>query len=69
MLYSASWRAARAMGYRRIITYILKSETGISLIALGYKELYLIKGRSWKCKSRPRIDKCKIEDRIYFEKK
>jgi hypothetical protein len=25
MLYGAAWRAARAMGYRKIITYTLKS--------------------------------------------
>src|ERR1051326_91546 len=28
MLYSASWRAARAMGYRKLVTYILDSEPG-----------------------------------------
>lgn len=27
-LYAAAWRAARAMGYRRLITYTLKSEGG-----------------------------------------
>lgn len=31
MLYAAAWRAARAMGYRRVVTYILESETGASL--------------------------------------
>jgi hypothetical protein len=30
-LYGAAWRAARAMGYRRMTTYILDSETGVSL--------------------------------------
>ena len=28
MLYAASWRAARAMGYKRIVTYISDSENG-----------------------------------------
>jgi hypothetical protein len=37
MLYSAAWRAARAMGYRRIITYTLKSENGASLRAAGWR--------------------------------
>ena len=27
-LYAAAWRAARAMGYRKIITYILDTESG-----------------------------------------
>lgn len=37
MLYAAAWRAARAMGYRRVVTYILESETGASLKAAGWK--------------------------------
>ena len=37
MLYQASWRAARAMGYKRLITYILKNETGTSLKAAGWR--------------------------------
>lgn len=36
MLYSASWRAARALGYKRIVTYTLKSETGASLRTAGW---------------------------------
>lgn len=35
MLYSACWRAARAMGYHRLITYILSDEPGTSLKASG----------------------------------
>jgi len=37
MLYAAAWRAARALGYKRLITYILESEKGTSLKAAGYK--------------------------------
>jgi hypothetical protein len=33
MLYGAAWRAARALGYRRLITYTLPSEGGASLRA------------------------------------
>lgn len=36
MLYSAAWRAAKALGYRRIITYTLKSESGASLRSAGW---------------------------------
>lgn len=37
MLYAAAWRAARAMGYKRLVTYILDSESGVSLKASGWK--------------------------------
>lgn len=36
MLYAAAWRAARAMGYKKVITYILESENGASLKASGF---------------------------------
>lgn len=55
-LYAASWRAARALGYRRIITYTLIEEPGTSLKAAGYKMLYQTEGGSWDCPSRPRVD-------------
>lgn len=35
-LYSAAARVAKAMGYKRIITYILQSESGVSLKASGF---------------------------------
>ena len=37
ILYAAAWRAARAMGYKRLVTYILESENGASLRAAGWK--------------------------------
>lgn len=36
MLYGAVWRAARAMGYRRCITYTQHDESGASLRAVGW---------------------------------
>lgn len=36
-LYAAAWRAARAMGYRRLITYTLQTESGASLRGAGFK--------------------------------
>lgn len=44
MLYSAAWRAAKALGYKRLITYILKSESGTSLRAAGWNVLYETRG-------------------------
>lgn len=56
MLYAAAWRAARAMGYRRLISYTLASERGTSLRAAGWRCVGQRGGGSWSCKSRPRID-------------
>jgi len=36
MLYAAAARTGKAMGYSRIQTYILQSETGVSLKAAGW---------------------------------
>jgi hypothetical protein len=37
MLYQTCWRAAKAMGYQRLITYTLQSESGASLRGAGWK--------------------------------
>jgi hypothetical protein len=67
ILYAACWRAARALGYRRMGTYILANEPGTSLRAAGWKELYRVKGRSWDCPSRPRVDRHPMQDKIRWE--
>lgn len=56
MLYGAAWRAAKALGYRRLITYTLAEERGTSLVAAGWRALYQTAGGSWDCPSRPRVD-------------
>ncbi|PZG24525.1 hypothetical protein C1I98_35495 [Spongiactinospora gelatinilytica] len=38
-LLGAAWRAARAMGYRRLITYTRAREPGTSLHAAGYRRV------------------------------
>jgi hypothetical protein len=38
-LYAAAWRAAKALGYKKIITYTLQSESGASLRGAGWKVL------------------------------
>ena len=57
MLYAAAWRAARAMGYKRIGTYILDSEVGTSLAAAGWRLVHKTSGDTWSRTSRPREDK------------
>lgn len=66
-LYGALVRAARALGYERVITYTLKSESGVSLRAAGWRALYETKGGSWNCSSRPRVDKAPTEQKVLWE--
>lgn len=53
-LYGKAARIAREMGYKRIITYILDSETGVSLKAAGWQFDGMTSSKSWDCPSRPR---------------
>ena len=57
-LYAAAWRVARALGWHRLITYTLASESGSSLRAAGWHLLGERKARSWADASvaRPRVD-------------
>jgi hypothetical protein len=56
MLYGAAWRAAKALGYRRLITYTMQQEGGASLRAAGWKLIGERGGGNWNTPSRPRID-------------
>ena len=57
MLYGAAARAAKALGYRRVITYILTSEPGTSLRASGWlKDADVRAEASWTRTSRTRIN-------------
>ncbi len=48
MLYGALWRAGKAMGYRRIITYTQEGESGASLKAAGFVKVKELPTRgSW----------------------
>ena len=55
-LYAAAWRAARSMGYDRIITYTLPSESGASLRAVGFVRVGMTEAKKngWSVPSRPR---------------
>lgn len=48
ILYAAAARAGRAMGYRRIQTYVLNSESGTSLRAAGWVDEGEAGGGQWK---------------------
>jgi len=66
-LYGACWRAARAMGYRKMVTYTLQSETGSSLRAAGWKIVREVPAQSWNRPSRPTVDKHPLQARFRWE--
>lgn len=68
LLYGACWRAARAMGYERAITYTLKSESGASVKASGFKVIGEVEARGWDRPSRPRDDKHEPQERLRWER-
>ncbi len=55
-LYGAAWRAARALGWRTLVTYTLDTEPGTSLRAAGWRVVGETSGGSWSRPSRPRVD-------------
>jgi hypothetical protein len=67
MLYGAAWRASKAMGYRRLITYTLIEEPGTSLKAAGWKPLYVTAGGSWARPNRFRVDKAPTGQKTLWE--
>lgn len=68
MLYGAAWRATKALGYRRLITYTLAEETGASLRAAGWRDLYQTrKFKSWNTPSRPRVDHAPTGQKTLWE--
>ncbi|MEU0857488.1 XF1762 family protein [Streptomyces griseofuscus] len=55
LLYGAAWRAAKALGYSRLITYSQAGESGASLRGAGWRVLaQRPPRRGWDCPSRPR---------------
>jgi hypothetical protein len=54
MLYAAAAREASKRGFTHIITYILATEPGTSLMACGWEFEAKVKGRSWSRESRLR---------------
>jgi hypothetical protein len=67
LLYAAAWRAARAMGYRRLITYTLATEPGTSLRAAGWRVVAEVKRESWHRRGRPRVDLHPLQERLRWE--
>lgn len=68
MLYAAAWRVSKAMGYKRLITYILESEPGTSLRAAGWKCVGQAGGLRWTGKRKPEVDLYPAQMKLRFEK-
>jgi hypothetical protein len=56
ILYAAAWRAAKALGYWRMVTYTLPEEGGASLKAAGWACVGEAGGTPWNNNVRQRAD-------------
>ena len=69
MLYGTAARAAKAMGYRKIITYTLTREPGTSLRAVGWARVAEVRGRPWGKHAngeRERVEKNLFGERVKY---
>lgn len=66
-LYAACWRTAKGMGYKRLITYILDTETGASIKAAGWRCVGQAGGLRWTGKRRPEVDLCPAQLKLRWE--
>lgn len=69
MLYGAAWRATKALGYKRLITYTLIEEPGTTLRAAGWRDVGPAGGGSWHTPNsgRPRVDKAPTGQKTLWE--
>ena len=67
LLYGACWRAARALGYTRLVTYTLAEEPGTSLRAAGWTRAGLTRVNTWARVNRVRQDAC-VGRKVRWEK-
>lgn len=66
-LYAACWRVAQALGYSKVLTYTLKTESGSSLKALGWIQSE-VHGHGWSWKDRLRkAQKISTQDKYKWE--
>lgn len=62
-LYGACARAAKALGFARVLTYTEEGEDGASLLAAGFVLVAETDGeRSWSSSSRPRPEQAVMFD-------
>jgi len=66
-LYRVCVRVANAMGYRRVLTYTLATESGASLRGAGFKKAATTAGGTWSRPSRARIDKHPTQEKFRWD--
>ncbi len=67
-LYGACWRAAKALGYKRLVTYTLTEESGTSLRGVAWKRSEEPRRqKNWSCPSRPRTDSPDLGPKWFWE--
>lgn len=67
LLMGAAWRAVKALGYVKLITYTLSTEPGVSLRAAGFEQTGETAGGSWSRPSRPRNGKHPLDIKRRWE--
>lgn len=67
ILYGAAWRAAKALGYQKLITYTLPEEGGASLRAAGWLCIGERGGGTWNRDKRPRVDLHPLQTKLLWE--
>jgi hypothetical protein len=67
MLYGACRRAAKALGYRRLVTYTLAEEPGTSLRAAGWRQATITDGGEWSRPSRSRKPAAQPQPKVRWE--
>lgn len=68
-LYGAAAKAAKALGYSRIITYTLDTEPGTSLRAAGWICNGTAGGKQWTGKRRPAAELYPAQMKLRYEKR
>ncbi len=66
--YAAAWRAARALGWMRLVTYTLPEEGGASLRASGFRLIGEAGGGKWSRAKREREDNHPTQLKLRWEK-
>lgn len=67
MLYGAAWRAAKALGYKRMVTYTMNDESGASLSGAGWKCIGEAGGGNWNVRTRPRADSAHQQKKLRWD--
>jgi len=69
MLYGACWRVTRGLGYHRLITYTLPSESGVSLRGADFRLIGETNdARGWNRPKRPRVDTHPLISKLIWQK-